>query len=177
MKIKNLLYLLLIVVVLALSVVVLAKMRWEYRRDHSYWLTAEMQPKIKLPQLKGSSKQVKIRPDRDYWGVIHLPAQDSTFKLKFNYDFAVRFIKIEDIKGIHCMYGTVYLKDEVLECSDSLYYFFTHQNNEYYEMSKMSKRLYCTVKANPSKHPRIIVVSFRGRFKGAELAIIQEGKR
>mgnify|MGYP000119245413 CR=1 FL=1 len=159
MKIKNLLYLLLIVVVLALSVVVLAKMRWEYRRDHSYWLTAEMQPKIKLPQLKGSSKQV------------------STFKLKFNYDFAVRFIKIEDIKGIHCMYGTVYLKDEVLECSDSLYYFFTHQNNEYYEMSKMSKRLYCTVKANPSKHPRIIVVSFRGRFKGAELAIIQEGKR
>lgn len=74
------------------------------------------------------------------------------------------------------MYGTVYLK---MRCWNVLihYTIFTHQNNEYYEMSKMSKRLYCTVKANPSKHPRIIVVSFRGRFKGAELVIIQEGKR
>lgn len=41
--------------------------------------------------------------------------------------FLARSIKVEDVKGIHCMYGKVYLEDEVLECIDSLIYFYASE--------------------------------------------------
>lgn len=179
---KKLLYTLVFIVVLVFCVVGLEKIRWEYRRGHYSEYASDSVYARKRPQLKASSGQVKILPDRDYWGVIHLPAKDSTFNLKFNYDFGIRAIKIEDAQGIHYTYGfggRVY-DDEGKKhrCVDSLnLHCFTHQDNEYYEISKLSKRLFCAVKANPAKHPRIIFISFFGHFRHADLAIIQEGKR
>ena len=181
MKIKNLIYILFLVVVLVLSVVGVANMRWEYLRNRSYGLTSDSMPIRVYPKTIIKSKQVKIRPDRDYLGVINLPAKDSAFRLNFDSNINLCRIKIEDVEGTHYMYnlrrevydGGLYKQDFI----DSLnLHHFWHQDNQFYEISQLSRKLFCKIKANPLRTPRIMSISLSGYSDSKTLVIIQEGK-
>lgn len=182
MKIKNLLYVLLLVVVLVLSVVGLANMRWEYQRNHSYGLTSDSMPVRVFPKLNVKSKQIKIEQDSIYWGIIKLPAKDSIFRLNFGSDINLCRIKIEDVEGTHYMFN---LEKEVYDDGfykqdfvDSLnLHHFGHQDNQFYEISQLSRKLFCKIKANPLRTPRIIFISLSGYSDSHTLVIMQEGIR
>lgn len=182
MKIKQLVYTLFVVIALSTLAVWYGKFRWEDRREHSYGLTSDSMPVRVFLKLNVKSKQVKIKPDSDYLGIINLPAKDSVFRLNFDSDINLCRIKIEDVKGTHYMFN---LRKEVYD--DGLYkqdfvdslnlHHFWHQDNQFYEISQLSKKLFCKIKANPLRTPRIMFISLSGYSDSQTLAIIQEGKR
>lgn len=182
MKIKQLVYILFVVIALSVLAYWYGMARWEYWREHSYGLTSDSMPIRVYSKLSVRSKQIKIKPDKDYLGVIQLSAKDSAFKLNFGSDINLCRIKVEDLEGTHYVYnlgkevydGGLYMQDFV----DSLnLHHFWHQDNQFYEISQLSRKLFCKIKANPLRTPRIIFISLWGLSDSKTLVIIQEGKR
>lgn len=159
------------------------------------WLVVEIQKNNgKIPEempplvlggvgrgLQVSSSQVLIRSDSTHLGVIHLPAKGGVFSLYFNSVIDIDEVKVEDVKGMHYMYSLVgYIYDRAGHkqiCQDTLnLHGFRHQDNEFYEFSRLSKKMLCKVKENPLNSPRIIYIDFWRASVKPQLVMLQEGR-